>query len=178
MAAWVSRVASRIVTGRAWRWRSIRPRDTSPGLDREGTSNVNHATLHEARAAKTKVLAAFGGDPSVVGVGITRIGEGYGVKLNLQAPLPPTPFCPETSTASPSGSKSLGPSGNAEFRRRHSDAAALCRARARQRPWFSTWMRSGMGMLDDSSLLIALATPRSVRLWRGSLSKRTTSTPE
>jgi hypothetical protein len=46
---------------------------------------MNCTTLDEARAAKAKVLAAFGDDQSVVGVGITRIGEGYGVKLNLES---------------------------------------------------------------------------------------------
>jgi hypothetical protein len=44
---------------------------------------MNHTTLDQARAAKAKVLAVFGHDPSVVGVGITPIDEGYGVKLNL-----------------------------------------------------------------------------------------------
>ena len=39
-------------------------------------------TLDEARAAKAKV-AAWLADPSVVGVGITRIGDGYGIKVNL-----------------------------------------------------------------------------------------------
>jgi hypothetical protein len=47
---------------------------------------MNRTTLDDARTAKTKAVAAFGDDPSVVGVGITRIGEGYGVKLNLEAP--------------------------------------------------------------------------------------------
>ena len=50
---------------------------------------MSHITLDEARAAKAKILGVFGHDPSVIGVGITRIGEGYGVKLNLE--LPPAP---------------------------------------------------------------------------------------
>jgi hypothetical protein len=50
---------------------------------------MNRTTLDEARTAKAKVLTAFGDDPSVVGVGITRIGEGYGVKLNLESPPAP-----------------------------------------------------------------------------------------
>ena len=56
---------------------------------------MNQTTLDQARAAKAKVLAAFGHDPSVVGVGITRIGEGYGVKLNLEAPPAPDAHLPE-----------------------------------------------------------------------------------
>jgi hypothetical protein len=50
---------------------------------------MNHATIDEARAAKAKAVVAFQDDPTVVGVGITRIGEGFGVKLNLDAPPRP-----------------------------------------------------------------------------------------
>jgi hypothetical protein len=56
---------------------------------------MNHATLDEARAAKTKLVAVFGHDPLVVGVGITRIGEGYGVKLNLESPPAPDANLPK-----------------------------------------------------------------------------------
>jgi hypothetical protein len=55
-------------------------------MGRIETRTMNHATLDQARAAKTKALAALAHDRSVVGVGITRIGEGYGVKVNLDAP--------------------------------------------------------------------------------------------
>jgi hypothetical protein len=40
------------------------------------------ATLEAARAAKSKVAALLAALP-VVGVGITRIGSGYGLKVNL-----------------------------------------------------------------------------------------------
>ena len=40
------------------------------------------ATLKEARAAKSKATALLASLP-VVGLGITRIGEGYGLKVNL-----------------------------------------------------------------------------------------------
>jgi len=40
------------------------------------------ATLEEARAAKSKATALLASLP-VVGVGITRIGDGYGLKVNL-----------------------------------------------------------------------------------------------
>ncbi|HWE37582.1 MAG TPA: hypothetical protein VG406_13520 [Isosphaeraceae bacterium] len=43
-------------------------------------------TLDEARAAKPKALAEFSRRASVVGVGITRIDGGYGVKVNLSSP--------------------------------------------------------------------------------------------
>lgn len=42
------------------------------------------ATLDEARAAKTKAIALLASLP-VVGLGITRVGDGYGVKVNLSA---------------------------------------------------------------------------------------------
>jgi hypothetical protein len=42
----------------------------------------NTATLEEARAAKPKAAALLAALP-VVGVGITRIGDGYGLKVNL-----------------------------------------------------------------------------------------------
>jgi hypothetical protein len=47
---------------------------------------MNHSTLDEARAAKAKVIAAFAYDPSVNGIGITWVDEGYAVKLNLKTP--------------------------------------------------------------------------------------------
>ena len=42
----------------------------------------NTSTLEEARAAKSKALANLAALP-LVGVGITRIGDGYGLKVNL-----------------------------------------------------------------------------------------------
>jgi hypothetical protein len=51
------------------------------------------ATLQQARAAKAKAARMVSGHPDVNGVGITRDGDGYAVKLNLSArskadPLP------------------------------------------------------------------------------------------
>jgi hypothetical protein len=46
--------------------------------------NLGASTLDQARAMKTKALTAFGHLP-VVGVGITRIGNGYGLKINLES---------------------------------------------------------------------------------------------
>lgn len=45
---------------------------------------MNACTLNEARAAKPRALVEFRRKASVVGVGITRIGDGYGVKVNLE----------------------------------------------------------------------------------------------
>jgi hypothetical protein len=42
----------------------------------------NSCTLDKARAAKLKAAVELAGLP-VVGIGITRVGEGYGLKVNL-----------------------------------------------------------------------------------------------
>jgi len=44
---------------------------------------MNTSTLEEARAAKRQALTVFSSLVEVVGVGITRIDEGYGLKINL-----------------------------------------------------------------------------------------------
>ena len=45
-------------------------------------------TLEQARAAKESAKALLAALPGVVGVGITKIGEDYALKVNLRAPLP------------------------------------------------------------------------------------------
>jgi hypothetical protein len=57
---------------------------------------MNEKTLDEARTAKAKALAALSQNRSVVGIGITRIGDGYGVKVNLAEPPAPDANLPET----------------------------------------------------------------------------------
>jgi hypothetical protein len=49
------------------------------------------ATLDEARAAKEKVRATLADRPEVTGIGITRHGDGYAVKVDLSSPcdVPP-----------------------------------------------------------------------------------------
>lgn len=44
---------------------------------------MNGATLDDARTAKAKALRLFSRQAVVVGVGITEIDGGYGVKVNL-----------------------------------------------------------------------------------------------
>lgn len=44
-------------------------------------------TLDQARAAKATAFERFNTLGDVVGVGITRVGGTYGVKVNLSAPL-------------------------------------------------------------------------------------------
>jgi hypothetical protein len=53
-------------------------------------------TLDEAQAAKLKALTAVGRVAAVVGVGITRIGESYALKVNLAKPPHPNARLPES----------------------------------------------------------------------------------
>ncbi len=43
----------------------------------------HEVTLEQARAAKAKALEALHDSPARAGVGITSVGAGYGVKINL-----------------------------------------------------------------------------------------------
>jgi hypothetical protein len=52
-------------------------------------------TLEQARAAKESGKALLAALPGVVGVGITKIGEDYALKVNLRAPLPARVSVPE-----------------------------------------------------------------------------------
>jgi hypothetical protein len=45
-------------------------------------------TLEDARVAKTKVAKLLAKHPLVNGVGLIRVGGGYGVKVNLLRPAP------------------------------------------------------------------------------------------
>ena len=45
---------------------------------------MSDQSLDKARAVKGRVLAVFEPLAEVAGVGITRIGDGYGVKVNLR----------------------------------------------------------------------------------------------
>jgi predicted secreted protein len=47
---------------------------------------MDGASLSQARAAKPKALKAFSRLGKVVGVGLVKLDEGYGVKVNLESP--------------------------------------------------------------------------------------------
>ncbi|HEV3456979.1 MAG TPA: hypothetical protein VHG32_10500 [Thermoanaerobaculia bacterium] len=52
-------------------------------------TTTNLATLDQARGAKAKAMKIFAAKADVVGVGITQIDGGYGIKVNLrEAPRP------------------------------------------------------------------------------------------
>jgi hypothetical protein len=52
-------------------------------------------TLEEARAAKSRALEEFGRKVTVVGVGITRMNGGFGVKVNLEVHPAPDAELPD-----------------------------------------------------------------------------------
>ncbi|MBX3180729.1 MAG: hypothetical protein KF886_25560 [Candidatus Hydrogenedentes bacterium] len=47
---------------------------------------MNSTTLSQARAAKPRVHELLRAMPQLAGVGITRVGKGYAVKVNLTEP--------------------------------------------------------------------------------------------
>ncbi len=52
-------------------------------------------TLEQARAAKESAKALLADLPGVVGIGITKIGDDYALKVNLEAPLPAGKSAPD-----------------------------------------------------------------------------------
>jgi len=52
-------------------------------------------TLEQARAAKESAKALLASLPGVVGIGITKVGDDYALKVNLNAPLPATSSAPD-----------------------------------------------------------------------------------
>jgi hypothetical protein len=52
-------------------------------------------SLEQARAAKESAKALLAALPGVVGVGITKVGEDYALKVNLREPLPAGVSAPE-----------------------------------------------------------------------------------
>jgi len=52
-------------------------------------------SLEQARAAKASAKVLLTALPGVVGVGITKVGEDYALKVNLRAPLPAGVSAPE-----------------------------------------------------------------------------------
>ncbi len=65
--------------------------------------------LEKARAAKKKALTMLAGVAEVNGVGIARVGQGYGVKINLAEPLPSSVRLPEELDGVPLVVERVGP---------------------------------------------------------------------
>jgi hypothetical protein len=64
--------------------------------------------LDEARAAKERAKSLFARRASVVGIGLTRVGDGYGVKVNLEDATAPDAGFPETIDGVPVGIEVVG----------------------------------------------------------------------
>lgn len=45
-------------------------------------------TIDQARAAKDVAKTELAGVPGVVGIGLTKVGDDYALKINLREPLP------------------------------------------------------------------------------------------
>jgi hypothetical protein len=72
---------------RRWFYRDLRE-SLAPGArcakNKSGLVNERkHYSLEEARTAKSHATEVFGSLAQLSGVGITRIGSGYGLKINL-----------------------------------------------------------------------------------------------
>ena len=61
---------------------------------------MDGASLDQARAAKPAALKIFRRIGEVVGVGLVRLGDGYGVKVNLQS-RPTSAAVPESVNGVP-----------------------------------------------------------------------------
>ena len=72
-------------------------------------------SLERAQAAKKAALQRFRKLPSLTGVGITRVGGGYAIKLNLSEPIESDVTFPTTSMACRCVSRSPAPSGRPTF---------------------------------------------------------------
>jgi hypothetical protein len=64
--------------------------------------------LAEARAAKERAKALLADKASVVGIGITRVGDSYGVKVNLDASPAADAGLPETIDGVPIRIETVG----------------------------------------------------------------------
>ena len=69
---------------------------------------MDGASLDQARAAKPAALKIFRRIGEVVGVGLVRLGDGYGVKVNLQS-CPTSVSVPESVNGVPVTVEITGP---------------------------------------------------------------------
>jgi hypothetical protein len=67
------------------------------------------STIDQARAAKHKALELFDQQEAVVGIGIARVGKGYGLKVNLQQPLAEQGALPQEIDGVPIRFEVVGP---------------------------------------------------------------------
>lgn len=66
-------------------------------------------SLEQARAAKDTAKAALAHVPGVVGVGITKVGDDYALKVNLREALPKDTSVPGSIAGVPVTLEVVGP---------------------------------------------------------------------
>ena len=83
----------------------VREPDRRRAQGAQGEARVGNGampiTLEQARAAKESAKVLLAALPGVVGVGITKVGEDYALKVNLREPLPAGVSAPERSRRRP-----------------------------------------------------------------------------
>jgi hypothetical protein len=80
-----------------------------PSLPTQGVVAMKTVGIDEARAAKEQAKRIFAGETSVVGIGLMRVGDGYGVKVNLDAPPANDASFPEAIDGVPIRIEVIGP---------------------------------------------------------------------
>ena len=66
-------------------------------------------TIDRARAAKGTAKAALARVPGVVGIGLTKVGDDYALKVNLREALPPGVRVPDDIEGVPVKVEVVGP---------------------------------------------------------------------
>lgn len=66
-------------------------------------------TIGQARAAKDVAKTALTGVPGVVGIGLTKVGDDYALKVNLREALPGNMRVPERIAGVPVKVEVVGP---------------------------------------------------------------------
>ena len=66
-------------------------------------------TIDQARAAKAKAKTELAGVPGVMGIGLTKIGDDYALKINLREALPSDVRLPESIEGVPVQAEVVGP---------------------------------------------------------------------
>jgi hypothetical protein len=70
---------------------------------------MNPNPVERARAAKRRATRLFGDMEQIAGIGITKVGSGYGVKINLREQLPATVKLPASINGVPLVVEVVGP---------------------------------------------------------------------
>ena len=78
-------------------------------MGRKGEETTSGQPIEKVRAAQRKAEAQFARHDEVNGIGITRVGEGFGLKVNLTRPLKSGSTLPEQIDDVPVQVEVVGP---------------------------------------------------------------------